>query len=286
MKLIVFGKTGQVAHELARRCPPGISAQFISRSSANLSDPKACAEVIAKASVDAIINVAAWTAVDKAETAEPEATVINGIAPGAMAQACEAKTIPFVHVSSDYVFSGSGSVAFKPDQLTAPIGAYGRSKLAGEQAVRASGAKHLILRTSWVMSAHGTNFVKTMMRLGREHNKIQVVSDQIGAPTPAAAIADALYKAVTTMTAGHAGGTYHFAGAPNISWADFARAIMVATNLPCEIEDIPTSGYPTPAKRPMNSRLDCSSLKRDFGIAQPDWKIWLNSIISELGAET
>lgn len=286
MKLLVFGKTGQVARELARRCPAGFDAQFLGRDEADLSDPDRCALAIAEANVDAVINVAAWTAVDTAETAELEATVVNGEAPGAMARACAAKAIPFLHVSTDYVFNGSGSDAFIPDHPTAPLGAYGRSKLAGEEAIRASGARHLILRTSWVVSAHGANFVKTMLRVGSDRDNLNVVSDQIGGPTPAAAIADALYRAATAMTAGHAGGTHHFAGTPDVSWADFARSIMEAAHLPCQIEDIPTSDYPTPAQRPLNSRLDCTSFTREFGVARPDWKIGLQSIISELGEET
>lgn len=286
MKLLVFGKTGQVAWELARRCPAGFDVQFLGRSEADLSDPESCAQTITEADVDAVINVAAWTAVDTAETAELEATVVNGEAPGAMARACAAKSIPFLHVSTDYVFSGSGSDVFTPDQPTAPLGAYGRSKLSGEEAIRASGARHLILRTSWVVSAHGANFVKTMLRLGGERDNLRVVSDQIGGPTPAAAIADALYRAASAMDAGHAGGTHHFAGTPDVSWADLSRAIMEAAHLPCQIEDIPTSDYPTPAQRPLNSRLDCTSFKREFGVARPDWKVGLQSIISELGEET
>ena len=284
MKLLVFGKTGQVARELARGRPAGVDARFLGRDESDLSNPERCAQAIAGAAVDAVINVAAWTAVDTAETAEPAATVVNGAAPGAMARACAAEGIPFLHVSTDYVFDGAGSDAFRPDQSTAPLGAYGRSKLAGEEAIRASDARHLILRTSWVVSAHGANFVKTMLRLGAERDSLRVVSDQIGGPTPAAAIADALYVAAAAMTAGHAGGTLHFSGTPDVSWADFARAIMEAASLPCRIEDIPTLDYPTPAQRPLNSRLDCASFEREFGIARPDWKIAIKSIISELGA--
>ena len=285
MKLLVFGKTGQVAQELERRCPIGFDVRFLGRDEADLSDPERCAQAIAKADVDAVINVAAWTAVDTAETAELEATVVNSAAPGAMARACAAKAISFLHVSTDYVFNGSGSDAFTPEQSTAPLGAYGRSKLAGEEAVRASGARHLILRTSWVVSAHGTNFVKTMLRLGAERNHLRVVSDQIGGPTPAAAIADALYVVATAMVAGHAGGTHNFSGSPDVSWANFARTIMKEAHLPCQIEDIPTSSYPTVAQRPLNSRLDCTSFTRDFDVVRPNWKTGLQSIISELGED-
>ena len=150
--------------------------------------------------------------------------------------------------------------------------------------MRASGARHLILRTSWVVSAHGANFVKTMRRLGAERESLTVVADQIGGPTPAAAIADALITAARAMLAGAAGGTHHFAGAPDTSWADFARAIMDRAGLACTITDIPTSAYPTPAQRPANSRLDCTALTAAFGIQRPDWQAGLDDILQELSA--
>ncbi len=164
MKLLVFGRTGQVATELARRLPPDVSARFLGRDEADLMAPAACAAQIADC--DAVINAAAWTAVDKAESEETAATVVNGDAPAAMARTCAAIGVPFLHVSTDYVFDGAGTDPFRPDHPTGPLGAYGRSKLAGEQGVRAAGGNHLILRTSWVVSAHGANFVKTMLRLG------------------------------------------------------------------------------------------------------------------------
>ncbi|MFZ1483219.1 MAG: NAD(P)-dependent oxidoreductase, partial [Paracoccaceae bacterium] len=162
MRLLVFGKSGQVATELARRLPGEVTARFLGRAEADLTDPAACAMQIGDC--DAVINAAAWTAVDKAEAEEAAATVVNGDAPAAMGRACAAQGIPFLQVSTDYVFDGSGDCAFRPDDPTGPQGAYGRSKLAGEIGVRGSGARHLILRTSWVVSAHGTNFVKTMLR--------------------------------------------------------------------------------------------------------------------------
>jgi dTDP-4-dehydrorhamnose reductase len=284
VKLLVFGKTGQVARELAQRCPADVQARFLGRDDADLSSPQTCAEAVLASGADAVINAAAWTAVDQAEEAEPDATVINGDAPGAMARACARMGIPLLHISTDYVFDGTGTQPFAPDHPTAPVSAYGRSKLAGEEAIRDSGARHLILRTSWVVSAHGANFVKTMLRLGAERDSLRVVADQIGGPTPAAAIADALHVATAAMVAGHAGGTFHFTGAPDVSWADFARAIMQAADLPCRIEDIPTSDYPTPAQRPLNSRLDCTSFEREFGISRPDWKAGLHAIVTELGA--
>ena len=282
MHFLVFGRTGQVARELARRLPAGVTAEFLSREQADLADPAACAAAVWAAQCDAVINAAAWTAVDKAEAEEAAATVVNGDAPAAMAQACAAKGVPLLHVSSDYVFNGAGVLPFAVKHRTAPLNAYGRGKLAGEIGVRAAGGVHMILRTSWVVSAHGANFVKTMLRLGKEKSSLNVVADQIGAPTPAADIADALLTAAQAMLDGAAGGTHHFAGAPDTNWADFARAIMAKAALPCQINDIPTSAYPTPAQRPLNSRLDCSALKAGFGIERPDWRAGLDSILQEL----
>ena len=282
MRILVFGQTGQVATELARRLPAGVTAQFLGRDRADLSDPAACAAQLGDC--DAVINAAAWTAVDRAETEETAATVVNGEAPAAIARACAAKGLPFLHISTDYVFDGTGDRPFRPDDPTGPLGAYGRSKLAGEIGVRDSGARALILRTSWVVSAHGANFVKTMLRLGRERDSLNVVADQVGGPTPAAAIADALFVAARAMVGGAAGGTHHFSGAPDTSWADFAREIMARAGLSCTINDIPTSAYPTPARRPANSRLDCSALAAAFGIARPDWRAGLDDILQELTA--
>jgi dTDP-4-dehydrorhamnose reductase len=279
MKLLVFGKTGQVARELQRLAP---DATYLGREDADLLNPTACAAAIAATDADAIINAAAWTAVDKAETEEPAATVVNGDAPTAMARAAAAKGLPFLHISTDYVFDGTGDQPFTPDHQTAPLGVYGRSKLAGEQGVRAAGGNHLILRTSWVVSSHGANFVKTMLRLGAEREALNVVADQIGGPTPASAIANALLTAAKAMTQGAAGGTHHFSGAPDTSWANFARAIMAEAGHPCRINDIPTAEYPTPAKRPLNSRLDCRALTQAFGIPRPDWREGLKVIVREL----
>ncbi len=285
MKLLVFSQTGQVAHELARRLPEGVTAGFLNRAEADLANPVACATAIRAEGLkgcDAVINAAAWTAVDKAEAEEAAATVINGDAPAAMARACAALGLPFLHISTDYVFDGAGTAPFSVDHPTAPRNAYGRSKLAGELGIRAAIGNHLILRTSWVVSAHGANFVKTMLRLGKDRDSLNVVADQIGGPTPAADIADALLVAARAMVGGAQGGTHHFAGAPDTSWADFARAIMARAGLACRITDIPTSAYPTPAIRPLNSRLECSALQAAFGIVRPDWRAGLDLIVQEL----
>jgi dTDP-4-dehydrorhamnose reductase len=286
MKVLIFGQKGQVAQELARYVPDDVVPRFLNRYDADLLDPAYCAKVIAGAQVDAVINAAAWTAVDRAETEEAAATVVNGCAPGAMANACASANLPFIHISTDYVFDGTGDVSFTPDYPPQPVSAYGRSKLAGEDAIRESGAHHLILRTSWVVSEHGANFIKTMLRLGATRDVLNVVSDQIGGPTPAASIAKALYRIVNQMRDGHSGGTYHLSGEPDTNWANFARAIMADSGLNCQIRDILTEDYPTPVTRPLNSRLDCSTLKSDFGIERPNWRRKLKNIIKDLGAKT
>lgn len=286
MKLLVFGRTGQVASELARHLPAGISAEFLGRGQADLTDPKSCADIVANTDWDAVINAAAWTNVDGAEGDEQTATRVNADAPGAMAHAAAARNLPFLHLSSDYVFDGRGSAARRPDDPTGPISAYGRSKLAGEDAVREARGPHLILRTSWVFSAFGANFVKTMLRLGAEREEIGVVSDQIGGPTPAAEIAKALLSAAATLRDGHMGGTHHFSGAPDVSWADFATAIMETAGLSCRVNRISTREFPTPAPRPLNSRLDCTSFGDAFGIDRPSWQDGLRNVIEQIESNT
>lgn len=284
MKLLVFGQTGQVARELARRLPVGVQAQFLSRAEADLMRPYACRAAILAFQGDAVVNAAAWTAVDKAEAEEAAATVVNGASVGAMARACAERGLPFLTVSTDYVFDGAGDLPFRPTDPVGPLGAYGRSKLVGERLTAEAGGSWLVLRTSWVVSAFGTNFVKTMLRLGAEREVLGVVADQMGGPTPAAAIADALVVAAPAMVAGAPGGVHHFAGAPDCSWADLARAVMAGAGLSCRIEDIPTEAYPTPARRPKNSRMDCSDFERAFGVARPDWRAGVGDILKELRA--
>ena len=287
MRLLVFGHTGQVARELARACPADWQMQTLDRADADLSDPAACAQAVRDHDADAVINAAAYTAVDRAET-EPElAQVINAEAPAAMAKAAAERGVPLIHLSTDYVFDGSGATARVPDAAVGPLGAYGRSKLAGEIAVRAAGGVSAILRTSWVFSAHGSNFVKTMLRLGAARDEISVVADQIGGPTPASAIAEAVLTIARRLHEGSApGGTWHFSGAPDVSWADFARAILAQAGLACTVRDIATSAYPTPARRPANSRLDSTSFAATFGVARPDWHAGLAQVVRELRQAT
>lgn len=279
MTILVFGKRGQVARELQALG----SVIALARDEADLSVPDVCAAAIEQYGPKAVINAAAYTVVDKAEEEEGLATQINGSAPAQMAQACAARDIPFVHLSTDYVFDGSGNAPWRPDDRTAPISAYGRSKLAGEEGVTEAGGRYAILRTSWVFSAHGQNFVKAMLRLGAERDQLRVVADQIGGPTPAAAIAQACITIADQLAKDLAkAGPYHFAGAPDISWADFARAIFAEAGLTCDVADIGTVDYPTPACRPANSRLDCSSTEEVFGIGRPDWRAGLAAVLQEL----
>ncbi|WP_281826483.1 dTDP-4-dehydrorhamnose reductase [Jannaschia rubra] len=267
--ILVFGRTGQVARELAAASD---DVRCLGRTEADLSVPGACDAAIRVIRPAAVINAAAWTDVDAAEAEEEAATRINGAAPGEMARACTDLGIPLVHISTDYVFDGSGDAPWSPDDATAPLGAYGRSKLAGEKAVVAAGCAHVILRTSWVFSGHGRNFLLTMLRLGAERERLTVVADQIGGPTPADAIAAACLKVQDALRDGAPSGIHHFAGTPDVSWADFARGIFEAAGMSCTVEGIPASAWPTPAARPANSRMDCSALRVAFGIERPDWR--------------
>lgn len=276
--ILVFGQSGQVATELARY--DGVTC--LSRADADLTDPAACAAAITKHAPKAVINAAAYTAVDKAEDDKATAQAVNATAPIAMAEACKALNVPFVHISTDYVFDGSGADAWQPTDTTGPLGVYGATKLAGEDGIRRTGGTFAILRTSWVFSAHGNNFVKTMLRLGVERDALTIVADQIGGPTSAQSIAAACMTIAQHLQTADASGTYHFASSSNVSWADFAREIFDQAKIINNVTDIPTSAYPTPAKRPLNSRLDCSTTIDTFGIALPDWRKDLGDVLTAL----
>ncbi len=281
--LLVFGQTGQVARELERLAPDAI---FADRDIADLSDPAGCAALIRDRRPERIINAAAYTAVDKAEDDEALALLVNGDAPAAMAQAARDVGAVFVHISSDYVFDGSGTAPWRETDATDPLGAYGRSKLAGEQGVQRVGGAFAILRTSWVFSVHGRNFVKTMLRLGAERDMLTVVSDQIGGPTPAADIAKVcLTLADALVSDPRKAGIYHYSGAPDVSWAQFATAVFEAAGLQKVVKGIATKDYPTPAKRPANSRLNCLKLETRLGVTRPSWQAGLRKVLTELEAE-
>lgn len=279
MAILVFGKTGQVARELQNQA----EVIALGRDEADLSDPAACEAAIRRHAPHAVINAAAYTAVDDAEREEVFATIVNGNSPAVMARVCAELDIPFVHISSDYVFDGSGTGPRKASEIPSPISAYGRSKLAGEVGVQEAGGRFAILRTSWVFSAYGQNFVKTMLRLGAERGQLNIVADQIGGPTSANSIASVCLAIANALESDvERAGIFHFAGYPDASWADFAREIFAAAEIDCEVCDISSSEYPTPAKRPLNSRLDCSNTEDKFGIIKPDWRVDLQNVLETL----
>jgi len=278
--LLIFGKDGQVSTALEERCP---EATFLGMDEANFTDPEACAALVGVHKPELVINAVAYTAVDKAEEEEATAALINAEAPGAIARACAAQNIPFLHISTDYVYDGSGTQPWKPTDPTGPLSAYGRTKLAGDEAVAAAGCPFAIMRTAWVFSETGGNFVKTMLRLGAERDKLTIVADQIGGPTPADGIAEAILTMADAFLAGKGrSGIYHYTGSPHVSWADFAREIFTQAHVDCAVEDIPSSAYPTPAARPFNSRMDCSDINKYFGIEEPNWKAALAQVLTRL----
>lgn len=286
MKLLVFGSTGQLARELARQRPDAIC---LGRGGADLTDPEACAAAVAASGADVVINAAAYTAVDQAEAEPGAARAVNAAAPAAIARACASRGMPFLHVSTDYVFDGAGSRPWREDDPVNPLGVYGATKLEGERLIEAAGGPHVILRTSWVFSAHGKNFVRTMLRLGADRETLGVVDDQRGGPTPASDIASALLAVAGAFGEGRGqSGIFHFAGAPAVSWADFAEAIFERARLPRRpsVRRIATADYPTPARRPANSVLDCTKIGRVYGIGQPDWRPGLDKVMDELEKHT
>ena len=278
--ILVFGKTGQIATELQSLG----NVLALDRNFADLSNPSSCYDAIKNNVPEAVINAAAYTNVDKAETDEELATIVNANSPKAMAQACETLNIPLVHLSTDYVFDGVRDEPWQPNDVTKPINAYGRSKKKGEEGVRSVGAAHCILRTSWVVSPHGTNFVKKMLNLSKRRDTLSLVADQIGGPTPAKDVARACLQIVEQLKHDpNKSGTYHFSGAKDVSWAKVATEIFKQTGRYVNVIPIPTRDYPTPALRPLNSRLNCSSTEEVFSIHRPDWRIGLNDILTELG---
>lgn len=279
-RILVFGAQGQLGCALVSQLGP--HAAGLRRADVDVRDPKAVRDAIEKTGPDAIINAAAFTDVDGAESDHENAAAINVHAPGAMARAAAARGIPMVHVSTEYVFDGTGDVPWSPDDPPAPLNAYGQTKLAGEEAVMAAYPRASILRTSWVFSATGGNFVKTMLRLGETRTALDVVDDQIGGPTPAAALAAACVQ----LASGHHSGVYHYAGAPDVSWAGFARAIFDTAGLEVAIRSISTADYPArPAARPLNSRLDCRGFETATGLSRPLWRDHLPDIVAQIVSE-
>ena len=292
MKLLLLGGNGQVGRELRRSLLPLGELIVATRQGAGsdlLADfdaPDALEDLVRRVAPDVVVNAAAYTAVDRAEAEPDGAFRVNAAAPAALARACAGEGALLVHYSTDYVFDGTGSRPYREEDPTAPLGVYGASKLAGEQAIRDSGARHAILRTAWVYAAHGSNFLRTMLRLGGEWDELGVVADQVGAPTPAHFIADATAGIVRQGV--DASGTWHLTAAGEASWHEFAVAIFeqahAAGRLPRlpRVRAIATSDYPTPARRPAYSVLDTSRLRADFGIAPPPWRQGLQDVIGQL----
>ena len=277
MRVIVIGKSGQLATSLSAvaRSQPGVQLILAGRPDLDLEKRETITSQLAVQRPDVVINAAAYTAVDKAETDAERAFAINRDGAAAAARAAAALGVPFVHVSTDYVFDGSKSHPYVEQDQTAPLNVYGRSKLEGEQAVLAEHPTALILRTSWVYSPFGTNFLKTMLRLGAERERLRVVGDQFGNPTSALDLANAIL-AIAALLPGDPGGIYHLTGQGSTSWHDFASFIFAESGQrggPCPVvEDITSAEYPTPAVRPKDTRLDCSAFARRFGVQLRPWQ--------------
>jgi len=293
--ILLLGANGQLGQELRRALAPLGTIVATTRSGA-LPDGSACevadfdqpaslAALLDRVRPTVVVNAAAYTAVDRAEDDREAAFRANAEAPGVLAHWCAQAGVPLVHYSTDYVFDGQGTRPYREDDATAPLGVYGASKLAGEQAIRAAGGRHLIFRTAWVYASHSANFLRTMLRVGAERDVLRVVADQIGTPTPAALIAD-----VTAQALQHDGalsGTWHLTAKGETSWHGFAEAIFadaVATGvLPRApiVEAISTAEYPTPAKRPAYSHLDVAKLEQDFDVSLPSWQEGLKRVIAD-----
>ncbi|MFC0153568.1 dTDP-4-dehydrorhamnose reductase [Xanthomonas dyei] len=299
MTTLVFGANGQVGTELLRALTAD-GAVIATTRSGQLPDDSACeiadfdvpdtlTGLLDRLHPTAVVNAAAYTAVDRAEQDRDSAMRANAQSPGVIAQWCAAHDVPLVHYSTDYVFDGQGTAPYREESQTSPLGVYGETKLAGEQAIRASGVEHLILRTAWVYASHGANFLRTMLRVGAERDELRVVADQIGTPTPAALIADVTAQMLRQRSPGTSG-TWHLTAAGQTSWHGFAEAIFeqaVAAGLLARaprVVPITAADYPTPAKRPAYSRLSIDKLQNDFGIVLPQWQAGLQQVIAELAA--
>ena len=293
MKILLFGCNGQLGWELQRSLATlGELISLSARSEqycGDLADLVGISRTIATLRPDVVVNAAAYTAVDKAQTDPERAHLVNAQAPAAMAVAAAQCGALLVHYSTDYVFDGSGEHARKEDEPTGPLNVYGHTKLEGEQAILASGCAHLIFRTSWVYAARGGNFAKTMLRLGTQRDELNVIDDQTGAPTGAELLADATAHAILqTLAQPERQGLYHLAASGQTTWFDYARQVFaLARQLGgvsglARLAPIPTSAYPTPAARPLNSRLDCSKFQAAFGLVLPDWHNGVERMMKEL----
>ena len=278
MNILISGRNGQLAQALQQRLGSLGHLHVLGREQLDLGEPERIRRTVRELRPDLLINAAAYTAVDQAEQDTEAAFALNARAPGVLAEEAARLGVPLLHFSTDYVFDGSKATPYTEDDATNPLSVYGQSKLAGELAINAVGGMHLILRTSWVYSLHGRNFLLTMQRLLQEKPELRVVADQIGAPTWAGSLASSTLVLIERWQAGQAGawGTYHMSAQGQTSWFGFAQAIgehLKAQGKPCaQLLPIPSSDYPTPARRPLNSRLDCSRLRQQWQVSQPDWR--------------
>jgi dTDP-4-dehydrorhamnose reductase len=293
MRIAVTGRSGQVVQSLLERAKAGnVEVHAVGRPDLDLARPETVVAALLALRPDAIVNAAAYTAVDLAESEPALAHEINATGAGAVARAGAQLDIPIVHLSTDYVFDGSLGRPYREDDATGPLGVYGASKLAGEAAVAAANANHAILRTAWVYSPFGKNFARTMLTLANTRDEISVVSDQLGSPTNALDIADGVITVVRNLidrpAAPELRGTFHMTGAGETNWAEFAQAIFAISaevgGPSARVRPIPTSAYPTPARRPANSRLDNSRLANVHGVRLPDWQPSLRGCIERLVA--
>jgi dTDP-4-dehydrorhamnose reductase len=282
--LLQFGASGQLGDALSRMLSrdADFAATILGRDKADLTRPAEIAKAILEApQLDLVVNAAAYTAVDKAEEEEALAYRINAEAVEAMAKACAARGVPLIHVSTDYVYDGTKSAPYREDDATHPMNAYGRTKLAGEEMIREHQPAHVILRTSWIYSGHGRNFLKTMLRLGAERDEVRVVADQHGAPTAAGDLAGAiLVIAKKLKTPSPAFGTFHYANGGETNWCGFAQEIFRQAQSRARAIPISAADYPTPARRPANSRLDTGKISRTFAIHPPAWQSSLAAVIA------
>lgn len=287
MKILITGQHGQVSRELQLRLQDLGDLIVLGRDQLDLANPDQIRQQIRAQRPDLIINAAAHTAADQAESEPDVVFAINTIAPGILAEEAKALGIPLIHYSTDYVFDGSKPAPYTEADTPNPLGIYGQSKLAGEQAIMAVGGNYLILRTSWVYSSHGKNFLLTMQRLLQEKPQMRIVADQIGAPTWAGSIAHSTRGLIERWQAGEPGewGVYHLTARGETSWFGFAEAIgehLRKQGKACAVlEPIPSSAYPTPARRPLNSRLDCSRLQQQWHVSQPSWQDALRECLAE-----
>lgn len=288
-EVLVTGGSGQLGTALtAHDWPDGWRAVAVTRDQLDLGDPAAIAAMVAGRPWAAVISGGAYTAVDKAESDLVTAWAVNALAPATLAQACAAADIPLVHVSTDYVFDGAKEARWLPDDPVGPLGVYGASKLGGELAVGTGCPRHAIVRTSWVVSAHGNNFVKTMLRVGAQRDTLTVVDDQHGAPTSARDLAAAVTTIAQRMAEDRTAptGIFHFSNAGETTWCGFARAIFAGAAVrggpSPQVAPIATVDYPTPARRPANSLLDHAAIRDAYGIEPRDWQVALDDILDEL----